>query len=423
MMGMMGTTRTPLPKSNELDSYTDSMFAKESKPMTNEYRFNPAVYSWARERAGYTEEEATKKLPIKDAFGKSALERLKEIESGVTVPSKTVVKGMAKWYHCPEMVLNHGQIPAERDYGVDFRTVPKEVSKIHKGILNSAVGAIRTHQMYIKAVLEDLNEIENLSFVGSMSVSDGFDNISVSTRRTINFDRHVFRRQSSPNCAFAYLRHLVESCGVFVLLYDNLGTFHTSLAPSVFKGFSLSDDNVPFIVLNANDSATDWSYTLFQGLAHIWIGTNRICNNISDKIETLCDRVAQESLIPDTDLKDMQLHCTQSPIDMLDKIAEFAKNLNVSTSVLLCRLLESDYINTAQYGRLNEIVKSIENENHRKHGKPNGSNFYNVRRKRLGPLYYEFVKRMVGIGEIMPTKASYLTGVPATRVHKFLGLI
>ena len=390
--------------------------------MTNEYRFNPAIYSWARERAGYTEEEATYKLPIKDAYGKSALERLKEIESGVTVPSKTVVKGMAKWYHCPEMVLNFGQIPTERDYGVDFRTLPNDVSKIEKSVLNSAVGAIRTRQMYIKAVLEDLDELEDLSFVGSMSVSDGFDKISASICQTINFDRHVFRRKSSPNCAFAYLRHLVESCGVFVLLHDNLGTFHTSLAPRVFKGFSLSDDNVPFIVLNANDSATDWSFTLFHELAHIWIGQNRVCTNTTDKIETLCDRVAQESLIPETDLKDIELHCIYSLNDMLDRIAEFAKNFSVSTSLFLCRLLESDYINTNQYGRMKELVRNIENENHKDHSKPNGSNFYNVRKKRLGRLYYEFVKRMVGSGEIMPTKASYLTRVPATRVHKFLGL-
>lgn len=391
--------------------------------MTDEYRFNPAIYSWAREKAGYTEEEATNKLPIKDAFGKSALERLKEIESGVTVPSKTVVKGMAKWYQCPEMVLNLGLIPTESDYGVDFRTVPKEVSKIEKSVLNSAVGAIRTRQMYIKAVLEDLNELENLSFVDSMSVSDGFDKISASICRTINFDRHVFRRNSSPNCAFAYLRHLVESCGVFVLLYDNLGTFHTSLAPSVFKGFSLSDDNVPFIVLNANDSATDWSFTLFHELVHIWIGQNRICNNTSDKTETLCDRVAHESLVPDTDLKDIKLRGIYRLNDMSDRIAELAKSFNVSTSSLLCRLLASEHINTKQYGRLKEIVTSIENESHRNHSKPNGSNFYSVRKNRLGNLYYEFVKRMVGIGEIMPTKASYLTGVPATRVYDFLGLV
>ena len=391
--------------------------------MTNEYRFNPAIYSWARERAGYTEEDATNRLPIKDAFGKSALERLKEIESGVTVPSKTVVKGMAKWYQCPEMILNHGQIPAERDYGVDFSTVPKEVSKIEKGVLNSAVGAIRTRQIYIKAVLEDLNELENLPFVGSMSVSDGFDKISASICRTIKFDRHVYRKKSSPNCAFAYLRQLVESCGMFVLLYDNLGTWHTSLAPSVFRGFSLSDDNVPFIVLNANDSATDWCFTLFHELVHIWIGQSRICNSIGDETETLCDRVAQESLIPETDLKDIELHCMYSLNDMPDRIAEFAKNFNVSTSLFLCRLLKSDYINTNQYGRIKELVRNIENENHKDHSKPNGSNFYNVKKKRLGRLYYEFVKRMVGSGEIMPTKASYLTRVPATRVHKFLGLV
>lgn len=392
--------------------------------MTDEYAFDPAIYVWARERAGYTIEEATRKLPIIEAYGKSPVERLKDIEAGVTNPTKTVIKEMARYYHCPEIVLSYGKIPCESNYGVDYRVLPRTVSKIEKGILNSAVGKIRARQMYIKAVLEDIDETNHIHFVNSMSVNENYKKIASTISRTINFDPEVFRKKKNSKIGFSYLRGLIESCGVFVLLYDNLGTAHTSLSSNVFQGFSLADDCVPFIVINSNDSVMSWTFTLFHELAHIWIGKTRICNrNFDDDIEALCDKVAQEILMSQTDLDKLIIQTDGGFDTMLSSISEIASNYHVDELVLTRQLFEEKRVNVDQYKRLKKVFNNTSSKKTTRDQRSTGANFHSVKKYRLGNLYFELVKRMVDNGEIMPTKASFLTGVPATQIYRFFGLV
>ncbi len=392
--------------------------------MTIKHETAPSVYAWARERAGYTLAEATKTLPIIEAFGKSPIERLREIESGLSNPNRTVIKGMAECYRCSEIVLNNGKIPTEPNNGVDYRSLPQTVSRIEKAVLDATVGDFRTRQSYIKAVFEDLDELTHLPFVDSVSIKEDYKKIAAAISRTINFDPQVFRKTKNPNSGFSYLRELIESCGVFVLLYDNMGTKHTSLPSNVFQGFSLADDCVPFIVINANDSAIAWISTLLHELAHIWIGKTRVCNrNYDDEIESLCDKIAQELLVSQTDIDSLKIKTDGSLDNVISSISEIAINYHVDELVLTRSLFEGRRINEDRYKRLNEAFGKTNNKTSTNHKKSNGANFYSIKKFQLGNLYFEFVKRMVDNGEIMPTKASYLTGVPATEVHNFLGLI
>lgn len=392
--------------------------------MTIKHATARSVYTWARERAGYTLEEATKTLPIIEAFGKSPIERLREIESGLSNPNRTVIRGMAKCYKCPEIVLKNGKIPTETNYGVDYRSLPQTVSRVEKAVLDATVGNFRTRQSYIKAVMADLDELTHLPFVDSVSIKENYKNIATAISRTINFDPQVFRKTKNPNSGFSYLRELIEGCGVFVLLYDNMGTTHTSLPPNVFQGFSLADDCVPFIIINANDSTVAWITTLLHELVHIWIGKTRVCNrSFDDKIESLCDKVAQEILVSQTDIDSFKIKTDVSLDKVLSRISVTARNYHVDELVLTCLLFKGRRINEEQYRRLKEAIGKTTNKTSTNHKKSNGANFYSIKKFQLGNLYFEFVKRMVDNGEIMPTKASYLTGIPATEVHNFLGLI
>ncbi len=57
---------------------------------------NPAILSWARNSAGLSREEAVAKLPLKGAFGKTAIERLEDLESGAAAPTRPMLVKMAK---------------------------------------------------------------------------------------------------------------------------------------------------------------------------------------------------------------------------------------------------------------------------------------------------------------------------------------
>ncbi len=65
---------------------------------------------------------------------------------------------------------------------------------------------------------------------------------------------------------------VAKRAGVLVLVLGNLGSHHTDLGVEVFRGFSLADDLVPFVVVNPKDSAAARCFTLLHELAHLWVG-------------------------------------------------------------------------------------------------------------------------------------------------------
>src|SRR5258708_3216548 len=114
-----------------------------------------------------------------------------------------------------------------------------------------------------------------------------------SKRRTIRVDVAEFGAQGSAEEAFALLRSRVEAIGVFVLLVGNLGSHHTAIDVEAFRGFALSDEIAPFIVLNDQDARAAWSFTLIHELAHLWLGTTGVSGAFADaRIERFCNEVA-----------------------------------------------------------------------------------------------------------------------------------
>jgi hypothetical protein len=114
----------------------------------------------------------------------------------------------------------------------------------------------------VRTLLEDEEETAPLRFIGSANYEDGVRPVLDAIRRFIGVDHRILRRESSPEAAFTRLRTAVEAAGVFVLLVGNLGSHHTALDTSAFRGFALADPLAPFIVINDRDAKSAWSFTL-----------------------------------------------------------------------------------------------------------------------------------------------------------------
>jgi len=71
--------------------------------------------------------------------------------------------------------------------------------------------------------------------------------------------------------------------GIFVLLKGNLGSYHSNIAVTAFRGFALSDDIVPFIVVNDRDIESAWSFTLVHEMAHLILGQTGISGAYGEK--------------------------------------------------------------------------------------------------------------------------------------------
>jgi len=265
-------------------------------------KVNAQILSWARETAGLSPDQAVEKLGINDARGVAAVDRLAAIESGSAEPSRALLLKMAKHYRRPLVTFYMSSRPRKGDRGEDFRNVPDR----HTGsevLVDALVRDIRARQNMVRAVLIDDEDAKPLPFVGSMNMTDGLGAVLASIRRTIRFDLAEFRAQVSPEGAFALLRSRVEKAGVFVLLLGNLGSHHTAIPVEAFRGFALSDEIAPFIVLNDQDSRAAWSFTLLHELAHLWLGTTGVSGVFADaRIERFCNDVAGAFLLPASEL-------------------------------------------------------------------------------------------------------------------------
>jgi len=171
--------------------------------------------------------------------------------------------------------LLHEGPPRKGDRGEDFRGVPNR-DLAHEPLLDALVRDVKARQAMVRSVLEDEEESQPLPFVGSMSVNSGVGTVLASIRQTLDLDLPTFRAQGTAESAFSLLREKVEAAGVFVLLMGNLGSHHTALDTSTFRGFAIADTVAPFIIVNDQDAKSAWSFTLLHELAHLWLGATGI---------------------------------------------------------------------------------------------------------------------------------------------------
>lgn len=389
-------------------------------------KVNPEVLRWARETAGFTLEEATKKIDLNESRGISAVDRLIALEIGETEPTRSLLLKMSKKYRRPLIVFYMSDPPRKGDRGQDFRTLPEGYSEISNALVDALIRDVQARQSILRAALEDEEEAEPLTFVGSMQLSDGVLQLIDSIKKTINFDLDKFHSQFSPEDAFKYLRSRVESIGVFVLLIGDLGSYHTAFDLDMYRGFSLSDNVAPFIIINDKDSRAAWSFTLIHELAHIWLGQTGISNRNSEKeIEQFCNKVASGLLLPESELDSLNLSDVLEFEERKRQISDFARDRNLSSSMVAYNLYLKGEISKDSWVRLDTAYQRLwidaRDEKRRKaRDKDGGPNYYIVRKHRIGENLITLVQRMMAGGTLTTSKAGKVLGVKPRNVQKLI---
>lgn len=387
---------------------------------------NPDILHWARETAGLSPEDAAKKLGINDARGIDAAARLLALESGEIAPSRPMLVKMAKRYRRPLLVFYMNDVPPRGDLGEDFRTLPESVDQYQEGIVDAVVRDISARQSLVRDSLESADEAAPLPFIGSMRRQDGVKAVVGSIRTTLNFNLEEFRSEPDLRRAFAYLRACVETSGVFVILVDNLGSWHTTIGVDAFRGFALADDVAPFVAINANDSPGAWSFTLLHEIAHLWIGKSGLSGGTAERgIEKFCNDVAAELLLPRAEAASLDISET-SPFEVAaGRIAEFAQSRNVSNTMVAYMLYRKGAFDFDRFQefkgayRKAYLARKDANKN-RNAEKVGGPDYYSVRKHRVGIPLIRLVDQMINEGNLSITKAGMVLGVGAQSVHALL---
>ncbi|MFV2044778.1 MAG: ImmA/IrrE family metallo-endopeptidase [Anaerolineales bacterium] len=383
---------------------------------------NPKILVWARETAHLSLEEAVKKLDIREARGRSAVERLADLEVGETEPTRPMLVKMAKQYRRPLLTFYMSSPPKKGNRGEDFRTLPQDYSVADDALLDVLVRDVVARQSMVRAVLEDEDEAAPLEFIGSAKVYDGVEAVLTSIRETLQVDLAKFYRESTPTRAFGLLRDLAEEAGVFVLLIGNLGSYHTAIELEIFRGFSLADQVAPFVIINDQDSRSAWSFTLLHELTHLWLGQTGVSGENADRsIERFCNDVAGEFLLPDEEIELLNVG-KRTPFDTAQaRISEFAMNRNLSSSMVAYKLFRRDTIEIETWRRLIAVFRdrwrrgrAVQRERARE--RDGGPTYYTMRRHRVGKALVQFVSRMLDGGALTTTKAGKVLGVRAKNV-------
>jgi Zn-dependent peptidase ImmA (M78 family) len=383
---------------------------------------NPEILTWARESNGFSLEVAAKKLALRDTGKATAAEKLLAFENGTAVSRPMLLK-MVKQYRKPLVTFYLPNPPERLERGEDFRTLPNGISPEDDALVDVLIRDIQARQSMLRETLIEEDEAEELSFIGSVGLDVGFSDVATNMAETLNFSLSEFRRLGNTSLAFKYLRKLTEDLGVYVLLKGNLGSHHTTIDTAIFRGFVLSDEYAPFIVINDQDSKAAWCFTLLHELAHLWLGKTGVSSAFSDSgVEKFCNDVASDILLPNSDLNELTPDLGDFQT-LADEIYNFASSNNISSGLVAYRLLRSAYINQAMWLRLVSYykerwvqLKGRQKEANRDQG--GGPSFYVVRRNKLGDALVSFVERMTNSGALTPTRASVLLGVKPIRVQK-----
>lgn len=386
---------------------------------------NPQILIWARESAGFDVATASKKLALADSKASSAIEKLHAYEAGMRAPSRPLLVRMAKQYRRPLLTFYLNEPPRTGDRGKDFRTLTHAFEPLQNALVDALVRNVRARQQIVKDALVWAQDREPLQFVGSYEFGRGTEGLVESIQRSIGFDREQYRQFRTQAEAFNYLRTCVERTGVFTLLLGNLGSHHTNLSTEVFRGFALSDDIAPFVVINDQDAKAAWSVTLLHEVAHLWLGETGISGgSYVRNVEKFCNEVASEILVPEDELRASfdygALTDWNSSIEAIDLLASSWK---VSSRLLAFRLLRQGAIARQQFEKLGKFFfERWEAERTKQKAKDRssdgGPSYYVLKRHRVGTALLDVSERLLRAGELSTTRAATVLGVRALKVEK-----
>ncbi len=386
---------------------------------------NPNVLVWAREAAGLSLQAAAAKLQI-SAGG----DRLAEYEGGLRAPTTPMLKKMAKAYRRPLLTFYLSAPPTRGETGEDFRSLPQRETA-DEPLVSSLLRDVKARQSMVREVIEEEQQegARELPYVGSMSTADSVASVLASIRDQLAIDRVEFRAQGSIDAAFGYLRTKAEAAGIFVLLIGNLGTHHTNLEVSAFRGFALADPVAPFVVINDQDATAAWSFTLLHEIAHLWVGASGVSGAYGESaLERFCNEVASEFLMPAQELPLLDVTAAM-PLDLqAERITAFAQERLVSRSMVAYRLHRANRISFTQWEVLAQRFRIEwralrEEQKARAREKSGGPTYYVVRRHRLGAALLQLVDRTVTLGLLSPTEAGTVLGVNARSVAPLLSVV
>jgi Zn-dependent peptidase ImmA (M78 family) len=342
------------------------MDVKEALPIT------PAVVKWARERSGYSLEDASR-----------IFKKIAAWEAGEASPTYAQLEQMAERFKCPVAVFFFPKPPAVPPIEQSFRTLTAE----DFAAIPRTVRLFLRRGQAMQVNLAELNDGRNpaprlITRDLQFSPNTSLDRIATAIRAYLGVSVEKQASWRSVEQALEGWREVFAQVGIFV--------FKDAFHAKNYFGFCLYDNEFPIIYVNNSSAKTRQVFTLFHEIGHLLFHTSGI-DVVDDqfiahlagpeqKIEIICNGLAARVLVPD-DVLDAMLKGMKPSRDAAAYLANY---FSVSREVIYRKFLDRGLIDAAEYA---EAAREWEAQ--LKPREPDSGNYYNSHYAYLGRHYVD----------------------------------
>lgn len=306
----------------------------------NRISIAPSILQWALDRSG---------LPVDTLREKDS--HLDKWLSGSEWPTLSQLEKFAHKTHTPLGYFFLPQPPEEKLPIPDFRTVAGDRPARPSPELLETVATMQERQAWMHdQLIEDGSD--PLTFVASATPGMRVVEIASAMRTALGLETGWATSIKGAGDAIRHVRLKAEAIGVMVMANGVVGNnTHRALNVKEFRGFALSDAYAPLVFINGKDAKSAQLFTLVHELAHIWFGRDGLSNpneanaESDDEIETLCNRIAAEVLVPTAEVLGLweSIHGHDDPVGVI------ASRFKVSVPVAARRALELRLLSRSEF--------------------------------------------------------------------------
>jgi Zn-dependent peptidase ImmA (M78 family) len=342
-------------------------------------------------------------------------------KNGGKAPTFNQIESVSRATHIPLGYFFLKNPPAEDFPLLQYRTVDSINAKSISRDMIDTLNHMESIQEWMREYMIE-SGYDRLSFVGSMRDNRDKQAIIRKVREVMNIAPDWHTQVPVKADAFKFFRGKFEDAGVLVMMSGIVGgNTHRSLSIEEFRAFTLVDEYAPLIFINANDSLSAKIFSLIHEAAHLFLGQDNLFNDRYGNadgvsaIETLCNAVAAEILVPREQFKREWIKQAGNEPDK--KIQILANTFNCGTVVIARKALDNQYISHDQYRTIVDVA--IERFNYLRN-RSSGGDYYATTATRIDNRFIIALDQSVREGKTQYTDAYRLTNTNRKTFSKLL---